>query len=213
MKVFYSEEHRKHEPPFEVFDGGLRTPYLENTDRMDRILKALQQVDWAEICEPGEFGLEPIQAVHDRDYIDFLASCWAEWQASEAADKSVLLPATFALRRQPQKPTGLLGRAGYYLMDLSACIVEGTYPAALGLRKLCLECCRSCRKRTSARHLACAARPATMPERITRADTASSITRPSLQTGFPRREGLPCWISTTTAATARRIFFTIAAMY
>ncbi len=131
MKVFYSEEHRKHEPPFEVFDGGLRTPYLENADRMDRILQSLRPVDWVEICEPKDFGLSPVQAVHDRDYIDFLASCWTEWQASEAADKSVLLPATFALRRHPQKPTGLLGRAGYHLMDLSACIVEGTYAAAL----------------------------------------------------------------------------------
>jgi acetoin utilization deacetylase AcuC-like enzyme len=42
----------------------------------------------------------------------------------------VLLPATFALRRHPKTPTGLLGKAGYYLMDLSACIVEGTYAAA-----------------------------------------------------------------------------------
>src|SRR5512138_1505474 len=131
MKVFYSEEHRRHEPPFEVFDGGLRTPYLENADRMDRILEVLRRVDWAELCEPKDFGLAPIHGVHDRDYIDFLASCWAEWQVSEAAEKSVLLPATFALRRQPQRPTGLLGRAGYYLMDLSACIVEGTYGAAL----------------------------------------------------------------------------------
>jgi acetoin utilization deacetylase AcuC-like enzyme len=131
MKVFYSEEHRKHEPPFEVFDGGLRTPYLENSDRMDRILQALQPEDWTQLCEPRNFGLDPILAVHDRDYIDFLASCWTEWQASEAADKSVLLPATFALRRHPQKPTGLLGRAGYYLMDLSACIVAGTYGAAV----------------------------------------------------------------------------------
>jgi acetoin utilization deacetylase AcuC-like enzyme len=131
MKVFYSEEHRKHQPPFEVFDGGLRTPYLENPDRMDRILDALHSVDWVEFCEPGDFGLDPIYAVHDRDYIDFLASCWTEWLESEAKDKSVLLPATFALRRHPQKPTGLLGRAGYYLMDLSACIVEGTYAAVI----------------------------------------------------------------------------------
>jgi acetoin utilization deacetylase AcuC-like enzyme len=63
--------------------------------------------------------------------VDFLASCWAEWLASEAEDKSTLLPATFALRRHPQKPTSLLGRAGYHMMDLSACIVEGTYAAAL----------------------------------------------------------------------------------
>jgi len=130
MKVFYSEEHRKHAPVFEVFDGGLRTPYLENADRMDRILGALNQTDWADIREPWDFGLDTIYAVHDVDYIDFLRSCWTEWLASEPKDPSTLLPATFALRRQPQKPNGLLGRAGYYLMDLSACIVAGTFPAA-----------------------------------------------------------------------------------
>jgi acetoin utilization deacetylase AcuC-like enzyme len=131
MKVYYSEAHRQHQPPFEVFDGGLRTPYMENAERMDRILQALQRTDWAEIIEPREFGLDPIYAVHDKGYIDFLASAWIEWQAGEARDKSVLLPATFALRRQPPKPTSLLGRAGYYMMDLSACIVEGTFSAAL----------------------------------------------------------------------------------
>lgn len=131
MKVFYSEEHRKHAPSFEVFDGGLRTPYLENTDRMDRILDALDQNDWMELCEPTDFGLDPIYAVHDKEYIDFLGSCWTEWLDSNPKDASTLLPATFALRRQPHKPSGLLGRAGYYIMDLSACIVEGTYQAAL----------------------------------------------------------------------------------
>jgi acetoin utilization deacetylase AcuC-like enzyme len=131
MNVYYSEAHRKHEPPFEIFDGGLRVPYLENPDRMDKILSALQTTNWAEIIEPRDFGLDPIYAIHDKDYVDFLASCWTEWLDSEAIDKSTLLPATFALRRHPQKPTSLLGRAGYYMMDLSACIVEGTYQAAL----------------------------------------------------------------------------------
>jgi acetoin utilization deacetylase AcuC-like enzyme len=131
MKVYYSEAHRRHDPPFEVFDGGLRTPYMENPDRMARILHALRETDWAEIVAPKEFGLDPIYAVHDKEYLDFLASCWTEWLASEAEDKSTLLPATFALRRHPPTPTSLLGRAGYYMMDLSACIVEGTYAAAL----------------------------------------------------------------------------------
>lgn len=139
MKVFTSEDHRRHEPPFEVFDGGLRVPYMENTDRMDRILDALKKTDWAEICEPRDFGLGPVHAVHDREYIDFLASCWDEWLASEAGDKSVLLPATFALRRPVRRPTGLLGRAGYHLMDLSACIVEGTYEAALASANIALS--------------------------------------------------------------------------
>ena len=131
MKIFYSETHRKHTPLFEVFDGGLRTPYLENPDRMDKILNSLNNTDWAEILEPTDFGLDPIYALHDKDYVDFLASSWTEWLDSNPKDPSVLLPATFALRRHPQKPESLLGRAGYYMMDLSACIVEGTYQAAL----------------------------------------------------------------------------------
>jgi acetoin utilization deacetylase AcuC-like enzyme len=143
VKVFYSETHHKHEPLFEVFDGGLRTPYLENPDRMDRILNSLKDVDWAEILEPTDFGLDPIYAVHDQDYIDFLASSWTEWLESDPKDPSVLLPATFALRRHPQKPASLLGRAGYYLMDLSACIVEGTYQAALASANCALSAAKA----------------------------------------------------------------------
>ena len=136
MKIFYSETHRKHYPPFEVFDGGKRVPYLENPDRMDRVLSALNKRDWADFSEPVDFGLDPILAVHDKDYITFLASAWTEWLASdsEAAaspETHAFLPATFALRRTPHIPSTLLGKAGYYMMDLSACIVQATYIAAL----------------------------------------------------------------------------------
>src|SRR5215510_7693514 len=99
MKIFYSDAHRQHEPPFEIFDGGLRVPYLENPDRMDRILNALRGVDWAEVVEPLDFGLDPILAVHDKAYLDFLASAWTDWLATNPKDPSTLLPATFALRR------------------------------------------------------------------------------------------------------------------
>lgn len=136
MKIFYSEEHRKHFPPFEVFDGGKRVPYFENPDRMDRILTALKKTVWAEFIEPTDFGLDPIIAVHDKDYINFLASAWTEWLDSDpevaaSPKQNAFLPATFALRRTPRVPSTLLGKAGYYMMDLSACIVEGTYSAAL----------------------------------------------------------------------------------
>ena len=143
MKIFYSETHRRHEPPFEVFDGGLRVPYLENPDRMDKILTALHTVDWADIHTPKDFGLDPILAVHDTEYLDFLASAWTEWLATAPQDSSTLLPATFALRRHPHKPKSLLGRAGYYMMDLSACIVEGTYQASLASANCALSAAES----------------------------------------------------------------------
>ncbi len=137
MKVYYSETHRRHDPPFEVIDGGQRTPYLESPARMDSILGALRQTTWAEILEPAGFGLEPIRAVHSDDYLDFLASAWRQWLAAypentQAPADAAFLPATFALRRhQPHIPTSLLGRAGFYMMDLSAVIIGGTYEAAL----------------------------------------------------------------------------------
>ncbi len=136
MKIFYSDNHRKHYPPFEVFDGGKRVPYLENPNRMDQILNALKKMDWAEFIEPTDFGLDPIYAVHDKDYITFLASAWTEWLDSDpevaaSPEQNVFLPATFALRRTPRVPGTLLGKAGFYIMDLSACIVEATYEAAL----------------------------------------------------------------------------------
>lgn len=137
MKIFYSEEHRNHYPPYEVFDGGKRVPYLENPERMDRVLSALKNTDWTEFRLPQDFGLEPIRAVHDEGYLNFIASAWAEWLAMDpevaaSPEKHAFLPATFALRRRTQNPTSSLhGRGGYYMMDLSACIVAGTYQAAL----------------------------------------------------------------------------------
>lgn len=136
MKIFYSETHRRHDPPFEVFDGGKRVPYLESPARMDRILSALHKTRWADIKEPADFGLAPILAVHDSGYLNFLASAWDEWldsvsESDSASDKSAFLPATFALRRQPHIPKSLLGRGGYYMMDLSAVMVNGTHEAAL----------------------------------------------------------------------------------
>ena len=150
MKIFYSEAHRRHHPPFEVFDGGQRVPYLENPERMDKILAALRKTDWAEIVEPSDFGLDPILAIHDQGYINFLASAWTEWlvtapEGGSASDKSAILPATFALRHatRPRVPKSFLGRAGYYMMDLSAVIVEGTYQAALASANCALRAASS----------------------------------------------------------------------
>ncbi|RJP53206.1 MAG: histone deacetylase family protein [Anaerolineaceae bacterium] len=135
MKIFYSETHRLHDPAFEVFDGGQRVPYLESPERMERILKAIRKMDGAEILAPRDFGLDPLRAVHSDAYLAFLASAWTEWLAATpetaaASDKTALLPATFAAKRD-QMPETILGKAGFFLLDLSVPVVEGTYAAAL----------------------------------------------------------------------------------
>ena len=96
MKIFYSEAHRQHNPPFELFEGGVRMPYLENPDRMDRILSTVKALDWVELIQAEDFGLDPILAVHDEDYVDFLRSAYREWTREKTDyEKIALLPATF----------------------------------------------------------------------------------------------------------------------
>ena len=133
MQIFYSKTHRLHNPPFELFDGGQHMPYLESPDRVERILSVLREQDWAEILEPEDFGLEPINAVHDADYVEFLRTAYEEWTQEETPyEKTALLPATFPPRGWSRRPKSLLGRAGYHMFDLSAPVLDGTYRAALG---------------------------------------------------------------------------------
>jgi acetoin utilization deacetylase AcuC-like enzyme len=131
MKIYHSAKHALHNPTFEVFDGGVRTPYLETPARMDRIKSSLEGQPWAQILPPEVFDLKPILAIHPAEYIDFLQNAYTEW-LKEKTDyvKEALMPATFPPRGWSHRPKSLLGKTGYYSMDLSAPIVAGTFEAA-----------------------------------------------------------------------------------
>jgi acetoin utilization deacetylase AcuC-like enzyme len=146
MKIFYSDIHHQHNPPFEIFDGGEKYPHFEVPERAERILAALKQTSWAEILPPEDFGLDPVLAIHDSDYIDFLRTAYAEWVQTDVDgnyDKTALLPATFPTGKRRRKPKTLLGKAGYYISDLSAPIVAGTYAAALAAANCALSGAKS----------------------------------------------------------------------
>ena len=147
MKIFYSDTHALHNPPFELFEGGVRMPYLENPDRMEQILSALKKQDWAELNNTEDFGLEPILAVHDADYVDFLRTAYDEWMQEDVAyEKTALLPSTFPPRGWSRRPKSLLGRTGYYLFDMSVPIMGGTYQAALASANCALSGAKSVRE-------------------------------------------------------------------
>ncbi|PWH17416.1 MAG: acetylpolyamine amidohydrolase [Anaerolineae bacterium] len=135
MNVYYSEAHALHNPAFEIFDGGERIASFEVPQRMERILVALRQDGRFEILPPEEFGLQPIRAVHDESYLHFLQNAYQEWLATPLDadyERNALLPATFPPAGwRGHIPKSILGRAGYYMMDLSAPIGAGTWQAAL----------------------------------------------------------------------------------
>jgi acetoin utilization deacetylase AcuC-like enzyme len=149
MKIFYPYGQEAHRPPFELFEGGQRVPYFETPERAERILRALQETGWAEVLPPADFGLDPILAVHDPDYVQFLASAWTEWQAAapgpDPDERPALLPATFPPAGWRGRPESLLGRAGFYMMDLSAPIAAGTYAAALTSAQCALSAAQAVR--------------------------------------------------------------------
>ncbi|MEI7848317.1 MAG: hypothetical protein WCK35_21135 [Chloroflexota bacterium] len=74
MFIYYSPLHKKHHPSFELFDGGEKVPNYEVPDRAELVLSAFRQTNWATILQPSDFGLDPILAVHDADYINFPGS-------------------------------------------------------------------------------------------------------------------------------------------
>ena len=132
MKIYYSPAHVNHHPPFEILDGGEKSHSYEVPDRVENIVSLLRQKTWSEIIEPGQFGLDPILAIHDEGYLEFLQTAFQLWTAGENNYEHVaLIPATFPPGGMRRIPQSILGKAGYYMMDLSAPIGAETYQAAL----------------------------------------------------------------------------------
>ncbi|MCX7753676.1 MAG: histone deacetylase family protein [Anaerolineales bacterium] len=144
MKVYHSDLHALHAPAFEIFDGGEKIPSFETPERVERILQALRADGRFEILPPEQWSLDPIRAVHDEGYLTFLETAFTDWMREPTDyEKTALLPSTFALsRRAGRVPASILGRAGYYMMDLSAPIVAGTWQAALASAHCALSAAR-----------------------------------------------------------------------
>lgn len=136
MKIFYSKNHYKHHPDFEIFEGGIKLPVFDSPSRVDSIISALKNTQWAEILMPENLDLKPILEVHDVNYVTYMQSAFNEWmqQGGELGlnyQSSVLIPASFPPRRSHKIPKSLFGRAGYYTIGTNAPIVAGTYQAAI----------------------------------------------------------------------------------
>lgn len=88
--------------------------------------------------EPVDKGLDAILSVHPDHYIKFLQSAYDEFITLPNHGPEVLTnvwsyhSADGDLnRRGPPRPTGIIGRMGWYLGDLSSVIMAGTWSAAL----------------------------------------------------------------------------------
>lgn len=136
MKFFFSDAQLAHNPRQYMVHGRIVSAY-ENADRATTLIAALEGTGLARHA-PGEADLAAIHAIHADHYIDFLRTAHEEFIRLPNAGPEVLpnvhpylgAAADYAARPRP-RTTGILGRAGWYIGDLSAVIAEGSYGAIL----------------------------------------------------------------------------------
>jgi len=119
-------DHRQlaHRPLRELHNGSW-ADYAEKSSRAEMILEALGE-------EPGgvtDFGLDPILAVHDVGYVEFLRDAHDQWIA--AGREGDAIGYTWPIVRRRDIPLQRIdARLGRYSLDASTPIAAGTWSAA-----------------------------------------------------------------------------------
>jgi acetoin utilization deacetylase AcuC-like enzyme len=136
MPVIWSERHRAHAPGGGYWLG-VHLPGDEEPARGDVLHEALLGAG-ARLTEPVEHGDAPLLAVHDEDYVAFLARAHDEWIAAghdRDPGQPVVVPYVFALPqltsgRPSPAATAIRAEVGRYAIDTMTLIGAGTYHAA-----------------------------------------------------------------------------------
>jgi acetoin utilization deacetylase AcuC-like enzyme len=123
IPVYYDPVQRTHTPAVELFNGGF-LPCAENIGRLDSMLAAV-----GPILPPHDHGMAPIERVHGADYLAFLQSAHADWQAAGRPGDAI--PYVFpTIGRRALKLDRIDARLGQFAFDVSTPIAAGTWAAA-----------------------------------------------------------------------------------
>ncbi len=123
MRCFFDPRQLRHDPPKELHNGSF-VPYAEVPVRADIVARAIGGTE-----APQDFGLEPILAIHDADYLTFLKGAPALWR--DAGRSGEAIPYVWpVVGRRPlslQRIDALLGR---YSFDATTPVVPETWGSA-----------------------------------------------------------------------------------
>ena len=122
MKAFYSDHQSEHAPALELQNGEL-VPHAESQARVDAIKRALPN-----LLPAVDHGLNPILAVHDASYVDFLQRAHKDWV--EAGRPGDAFPYVFPVRgRRPLNLSRIDAELGQYAYDCGTPVAAGTWDA------------------------------------------------------------------------------------
>ena len=128
MRVFYSPNHTIHSPQTFISRGQLKN----NPEQPKRaeILEASARAAGHNLIESQDHGTKPIEAIHDKGYMNFLKNSWSLWQNLPDSSNEVI-PNIHPGRNMSLLPKSLIGLAGYYQADTACPIGKGTYDGAI----------------------------------------------------------------------------------
>jgi acetoin utilization deacetylase AcuC-like enzyme len=124
MRIYFSDRHSVHAPGAFVSRGQV-TASPEKPARAAALLDGARAAGH-ELAAIRSFGLEPVRAVHDTDYLSFLEHAWQDWSAL-AEHAPEVIPNVHPGRNMSARPRAIVGRAGYYQADCACPIGPGTW--------------------------------------------------------------------------------------
>ena len=123
VKLFFDDRQTAHAPLRELHNGDW-VPFAENVERPRSIIAAFN--DWQPV---RDFGMEPLLAVHDPDYLAFLERAHSEWIAAGRTGDAIGY--TFpVVRRRPLAFGRIDADLGAYSYDAGTPIAAGTWQSA-----------------------------------------------------------------------------------
>ena len=75
MITVFSDKHRLRNAKTELYGGQLVAPF-ESPSRADIVLERVKNEKLGEVIEPRNFGMDPVLALHDAGFVEFLKNAW-----------------------------------------------------------------------------------------------------------------------------------------
>jgi acetoin utilization deacetylase AcuC-like enzyme len=129
MRVYHSPASALHDPKT-FFRRGKLIPAPEGVERYTVLRDAVARAGHPVIDAP-DAGLDPILAVHDAAYVEFLRTAW-DRRGEVGLEGDELVTTQFARMQMHRKSDRLANQIGYFTADTSVAIRAGTWEAAYG---------------------------------------------------------------------------------
>ena len=137
MKTVYSDKHKLRDAKMEIHGGKIVAPF-ECPRRAEIILERVVSEELGDVIAPANYGMDPVLAVHDAGFVQFLETCAVEWAAAGYEGEAIANCWPTRTMNSPHIPREIEGKIGHYALASETTITEGTWEAALASKDVAL---------------------------------------------------------------------------